>query len=95
MKVTVSNSGTISATLSPTSPRVNVPSVGIQGPAGPQGPQGIPGAQGPAGIQNISQASDVDISNRTDGSILIFSQDTEKWSASTQLTAQNMDGGHF
>ena len=95
MKINVSNTGTITAVVGNTSVKTNVPSVGIQGPQGPIGPQGPQGEQGPAGIQNISQASDVDIANRTNGSTLIFDSNSGKWSASTQLTAQNMDGGHF
>lgn len=56
---------------------------------GPQGPQG------PAGIQNISEASDVDTSNIEDGSILIYSQSSEKWVASRLLEKQAIESGHY
>lgn len=56
---------------------------------GPQGPRG------PAGIQNISEASDVDTSNIEDGSILIYSQSSEKWVASRLLEKQAIESGHY
>lgn len=82
MKINVNNPSLVSVTTNPvTTAKVN--SVGIQGPPGP------------AGIQNISEASDVDRSNLANGSLLIYKATTEKWTASTNLDAQNMDGGHF
>lgn len=56
------------------------------------GPQG---AQGPAGIQTISEATDVDSSNLENGSILIYSQSSEKWVASRLLEQQAIESGHY
>jgi hypothetical protein len=53
------------------------------------------GPPGPAGIQNISQASDVDISNRADGSVLVYSSQDQKWIATTSLQNQNFESGHY
>lgn len=54
--------------------------------------QGPPGA---AGIQNISDASDIDSSNRADGSLLVYSIQNQKWVATTQLENQNIESGHY
>ena len=56
---------------------------------GPQGPQG------PAGIQNISQANDMDISNLENGSVLVYSQNDEKWVATRLLEQQAIESGHY
>lgn len=54
-----------------------------------QGPPGI------AGIQNINDALDVDSSNKVDGSILVYSAQSQKWVATTQLENQNIESGHY
>jgi len=54
--------------------------------------QGPPGA---AGIQNISNAFDVDSTNKTDGSVLVYSTQNQKWVATTQLENQNVESGHY
>lgn len=56
---------------------------------GPQGPQG------PAGIQDISQANDIDISNLENGSVLVYSQNDEKWVATRLLEQQAIESGHY
>lgn len=56
---------------------------------GPQGPQG------PAGIQKISDAEDVDTENLENGSILIYSQSSEKWVATRLLEQQAIESGHY
>ena len=53
------------------------------------------GPPGPAGIQNISDASDVDSSNRADGSLLVYSTQNQKWVATTRLENQNVESGHY
>jgi hypothetical protein len=53
------------------------------------------GPPGPAGIQNISEASDVDSSNRVDGSLLVYSTQTQKWVATTLLENQSVESGHY
>lgn len=74
-------------------PTTVVTSGGIQGP---QGPQGIPGAQGPVGPSAaISTASDVDVSTKLNGSLLIYNQSLDKWVANNVLSAQYVDAGEF
>lgn len=53
------------------------------------------GPPGPAGIQNISNASDVDSSNKIEGSVLVYSAQNQKWVATTQLENQNVESGHY
>jgi hypothetical protein len=57
--------------------------VGEQGPAGP------------AGIENISDALDVDATNKVEGSVLVYSTQNQKWVATTQLENQNVESGHY
>jgi hypothetical protein len=54
------------------------------------------------GIQGLSayeftlqQVADVDASNVNEGSILVYRLNTKKWTSTTALDAQNIDGGHF
>lgn len=60
-----------------------VVSVGIQGPAGP------------TGITNVSEAADVDASELINGSILVYKTNTNRWTSTINLDAQNMEGGEF
>lgn len=53
------------------------------------------GIQGPAGPNVISTASDVDTTDLKDGSLLVFKSAAQKWTSTTTLDAQNMDGGEF
>lgn len=82
MKVVVGNKRSTNSTISPSS-TVTATSVGVQGPPGP------------AGIQNIAQASDVDASNLQDGSVLVYKGITQKFTATTTLESQIIEGGHF
>jgi hypothetical protein len=82
MKVVVGNNRTTNATVSPSS-TATATAVGVQGPPGP------------AGIQNIAQASDVDASNLQDGSLLIYKGATQKFTTTTTLESQIIEGGHF
>ena len=56
---------------------------------GPTGPRGL------SGIENISAANDVDSSNKTNGSVLVYSTQSQKWVATTQLENQNVESGHY
>lgn len=56
---------------------------------GPQGPQGT------AGAATVSELTDVDLSNKTDGSLLVYSANTQKWVATTQLNNQSLESGHY
>jgi hypothetical protein len=58
---------------------LTVSSVGIQG----------------GGDASISGLLDVDAFNPTNGSVLVYKTITNKWTASTTLDAQNMEGGEF
>jgi hypothetical protein len=53
------------------------------------------GPPGPAGIENISDALDVDSSNKVEGSVLVYSTQNQKWVATTQLENQNVESGHY
>lgn len=64
-------------------------SVGVQGLTGPAGPTG------PSGPNLISNAHDVDTTIITNGSVLVYKTNTNKWTSTTTLDAQNMDGGEF
>lgn len=46
-------------------------------------------------IKGIGDLVDVDISNKTDGSILIYNATTQKFEASLLLDKQNIDGGIY
>ena len=54
--------------------------------------QGPPGA---AGIQNISEATDVDASDLNDGSVLVYSTATQKWTATKELSNQIIESGQY
>jgi hypothetical protein len=98
---------TVTTDLDKTVTRVTVP--GPMGPPsivpGPQGDQGIQGIQGDQGIQGIpgedriSYASDIDISNLEDGSILMYSTSNSEWIAKNDLTPDSgefiITGGNF
>ena len=51
----------------------------------------------PAVVESISNIADVDVTTngKVNGSILIYKTNTNKWTASTTLDAQNMEGGEF
>lgn len=53
------------------------------------------GPPGPAGIQNISDAFDVDSTNKTEGSVLVYSNQNQKWVATTQLENQTIESGQY
>jgi hypothetical protein len=54
------------------------------------------GIQGPSGASTtVETISNVDAINPTNGSLLIYKTTTNKWTASTTLDAQNMEGGEF
>lgn len=53
------------------------------------------GPPGPTGVTNISDAFDVDSSNKVNGSVLVYSAQNQKWVATTQLENQNVESGHY
>jgi len=42
-----------------------------------------------------SNMSNVDTSSLTNGSVLVYKTTTSKWTSTTTLDAQNMEGGEF
>jgi hypothetical protein len=51
----------------------------------------------PAVVESMSNIADVDVTTngKINGSILVYKTNTNKWTASTTLDAQNMEGGEF
>jgi hypothetical protein len=49
----------------------------------------------PAVLETVSDIGDVDTVNKVDGSILVYKTTTNKWTSTTTLDAQNMEGGEF
>ena len=66
-----------------TASTTQVVSVGIQGPSGP------------SGITTLSSATDVDVTNLTDGSVLVYSTDSSKWNSTLMLEKQTMECGQY
>lgn len=62
-----------------TGPTKNVVSIGIQGPPG----------------TTIYDSNDFDMTEIKDGSVLVYKEITNKWTSTTTLDAQNMEGGEF
>jgi hypothetical protein len=73
----------IIATVDVTSNDVTVTAVGIQGSS--------------AVLQDSSLNSlgNVDTQNLANGSLLVYKMNTSKWTATTTLDSQNMEGGEF
>lgn len=51
--------------------------------------------QGPPGVTRISQADDVNVSNLENGSVLVYSESSEKWVATRLLENQSVESGHY
>jgi hypothetical protein len=49
----------------------------------------------PAVVESISNIADVDVTTKINGSVLVFKTTTNKWTSTTDLDAQNMEGGFF
>ena len=60
---------------------ITVPAVGIQGLS--------------ASDMSITNMSDVDASSLVNGSVLVYRTNTNKWTSTRTLDAQNMEGGEF
>lgn len=94
MKVTVTQNTPVNVAVRGSEAILNttVAATGLQGPKGDAGPTGPAGANG---LAIISEATDVDVTNITNGALLIFAADTGKWTAGTMLEDQYIEGGHF
>jgi ABC-type transporter Mla maintaining outer membrane lipid asymmetry ATPase subunit MlaF len=56
----------------------------------------VVGIQGPSGqATTVASISDIDAVNPDNGSVLVFKQTTNKWTATKTLEAQTMEGGFF
>lgn len=51
----------------------------------------------PAVVESISNIADVDVTTngKINGSVLVYKTTTNKWTSTTTLDAQNMEGGFF
>ena len=49
----------------------------------------------PTIIETLAQVADVDLATLVDGSVLVYKTTTHKWTSTTTLNAQNMEGGEF
>ena len=49
----------------------------------------------PAVVESISNIADVDTTTKINGSVLVYKTTTNKWTSTTTLDAQNMEGGEF
>jgi hypothetical protein len=60
---------------------ISVPQIGIQGLS--------------ASNAKLEQIQNVDASDMNEGSVLVYRVVTNKWTSTTTLDAQNMEGGHY
>jgi hypothetical protein len=49
----------------------------------------------PAVVDSISDIGDIDTTTKINGSVLVYRTITNKWTSTTTLDAQNMEGGEF
>jgi hypothetical protein len=51
----------------------------------------------PIYLESLNNVGDVDMltNGKNEGSVLVYRTSTNKWTASTTLDAQNMEGGEF
>lgn len=51
----------------------------------------------PAVVESLDYVGDIDVTTngKIEGSVLVYRTITNKWTASTTLDAQNMEGGEF
>jgi hypothetical protein len=49
----------------------------------------------PAVVESVSNIADVDTTTKINGSVLVYRTTTNKWTSTTTLDAQNMEGGEF
>lgn len=49
----------------------------------------------PAVIDSVSSIGNVDTTTLNNGALLVYKTNTNKWTSTTTLDAQNMEGGEF
>lgn len=55
----------------------------------------VTGVLAPASQTSISSAPDIDLTNLTNGAVLVYQENTAKWQATKTLENQVMNGGFF
>jgi hypothetical protein len=55
----------------------------------------VTGMLGPPGVTTLSNASDVDTTQLTDGALLVYKADTAIWRATNKLDNQILEAGQF
>jgi hypothetical protein len=53
------------------------------------------GLTNPAVVESMSDIANVDTTTLINGSVLVYKTTTNKWTSTTTLDAQNMEGGEF
>ena len=49
----------------------------------------------PISVPRLGDVGDVDTTTLVNGSVLVYNQITSRWTSTTTLNAQNMEGGEF
>jgi hypothetical protein len=49
----------------------------------------------PQSVESLSAIGNVDTSTLNNGAVLVYKTNTNKWTSTTTLDAQNMEGGEF
>jgi hypothetical protein len=52
-------------------------------------------AYNPITVPSLSDIGNVDTSNLTNGSVLVYTRASERWVSTTTLSAQNIEAGEF
>lgn len=68
---------------------IEIPGVTTVITSAEQGPPGVDGTQ------NLYQLLDVDSTNKTEGSMLVYSSQNQKWVTTNQLENQIIDSGQY
>ena len=79
--VAVLNNPNIVVSVDSTGNNPTVQSIGIQGASAADSP--------------LSANIEVDATGKTEGSLLVYKTATSKWTATTTLNAQNLEGGNY
>lgn len=49
----------------------------------------------PAVVESFSQIADIDLSELNDNAVLVYKTETNKWTSTTTLQGQSLEGGEF
>lgn len=55
----------------------------------------LTGIMGPPGASSVSALGDIDVTTLVNGSVLVYKSSTQKWTSTTTLEDQYMNGGAF